>query len=96
VQPGITGDDFPGAAGGGIALADGGDVFAKSVEHGGISIVGRSARASVQRKPKARNAQSLYRLSPFFADCRTSAKSSLDAPDGSAVVAIGQTGARAF
>lgn len=47
VQTRITREDFPGAAGGGVALADRGDVFAKSREHGRDCVVGeRAARAT--------------------------------------------------
>jgi hypothetical protein len=40
MEPRITGQDFPGAAGGGIALADRSDGFAKSREHGSDAFVG--------------------------------------------------------
>ncbi|ABM52861.1 conserved hypothetical protein [Burkholderia mallei PRL-20] len=45
MQSRIAREHFPGAAGGGIALADRGDVFAKSREHGGDD---------AKRKPGAR------------------------------------------
>jgi len=43
VKARITRHHFPSAAGGWIALADGSDVFAESVEHGGGSVGDRGA-----------------------------------------------------
>jgi hypothetical protein len=48
VQTGITRDDFPCAAGGGVALADRGDIFAKSREHGRVCVVGEKTARMVR------------------------------------------------
>ncbi|CAG9218055.1 hypothetical protein BCAR13_390015 [Paraburkholderia caribensis] len=48
VQARVTREDFPGAAGGGIALADRGDVFAESREHGSEAVVGIDRRRALR------------------------------------------------
>ncbi|MGF6294395.1 hypothetical protein QFZ98_006256 [Paraburkholderia youngii] len=57
VQPRITREHFPCAAGGGIALADRGDVFAKSRKHGWDCVVLGEKKNRLRERVRALSAR---------------------------------------